>query len=241
MTLTTTGCIAEKIENHNITKRAKEYFATKYDIKQSELKITDNHFYGPKTTCWMSCGENEAHISYEEDTYKITYNLQRDSFGDDYQYEEINKDLEAYIKKKLPYVKTVKIAGLDADVLATSEKYTKDIKEYFTNSIKLCEGCSNKNTYIDVWIEAQDSEQAKTLHSEHRKEIIIELDSLDVSYTILFSREEGDSEYSAFYFYSVSNGGRSPAFMFKDKVDPANNKNCTNKTVNFVDDKIVCS
>lgn len=237
--LTSTGCIKEDIEKIQITKNAKEYFSSKYNVNKSKIKISYNNFYGKNERCWMHCGENEAQIIYNQKTYKISYDESRKSYGDNYQYEKINNDFNKYLLEQIPYAKTIKIDMLEFDVLATPTKYMGDIENYIKNTIIRTAAGDDSYTSVKVWIEAKDSNEAKELHSKYRKELITKLENLDISYSVTFSNEEGSNEYSSFYYYSVSDGGRIPAFMYWDKVDN-NYKSCDEKSITFNGDEIVC-
>ena len=243
--LTSTGCIKEDIEKKQITRNAKEYFSSKYNINKSKIKIESNNFYGPNEKCWMSCGENEAKIIYNEKTYKIRYDESRENFGDDYQFEKISNDFNKYLSEKFPYAKTIKIDMLEYDVLATPTKYIGNIENYIKNTIIKTSVDNSSYTLVKIWIEATDSNQAKELHRRYRKELITELENLGISYNISFSNKEGSNEYSSFYYYTVSDGGRRPAFMYWDRVDNTGEnylttKSCDEKSIDFKDDEIIC-
>ena len=241
----TTGCIREDIEKNQITKNAKEYFSSKYNINKSKIKMGHNGFYGPSERCWMSCGENEAEIIYNEKTYKIRYDESRKTFGDNYQYEKIKNDFDKYLLEKFPYAKIIEINMLASDVLATPTKYTGDIENYIKNTIIKTSAGNGSYTSIKIWIEATDANKAKELHTKYRKELITELENLGISYSISFSNKEGSNEYSSFYYYTVSDGGRKPAFMYWDRVDNTGEnylttKSCNEKSIVFNGDEIIC-
>ena len=240
-----TGCIKEKIERNEITENAKKYFSTKYNIDKSKIKIGYNGFYGPSENCFMSCGENEAEILYNGLSYKIRYDKSRGTYGDNYQYGEIKDDLNKYLLEKFPYAKSIKINMLEYDVLATPTKYTGDIKNYIKNTIIKTSVNNSLYTSVKIWVEAADADQARELHRKYRKELITELEDFGISYRILFSNSEESNEYSSFYCYSVSAGGRKPALMYWDRVDNAGGnykptKSCEEKPISFNDEEIIC-
>lgn len=246
ISLITTGCIKDDIEQYKIGNKAKEYFANKYDVKKSKIKIKANYFYGPNKRCWMSCGENKATIIYNEKEYKILYDETSETYGDDYQYEEIYNDLQKYLSDKFSYAKNIKINYLEYDVLSTPTKYNGDIKDYIKNTIVRKSVENSSSVWIKIWIEATDEKQAKELHNKYKKELLTELNDFNISYQITFAKEEDDNEYFAYYYYNYSDGGRSPAFLFYDRVDlttdnKARGRSCSHGSATYNGDKLVCN
>ena len=245
------GCTKTYREKKKITKNAIEYFAQKYNFNKDDIDISYNGLYGIEGSgglrCLDSCGDNQMKIFYDGKEYLIKYNISDDSFGDDYQYNDIYNDLYNYLVNKFSFATTIKIDSLTSDVLRTSAKYNYDIVDYVKNVIRKEQfGDTTKiSTFIRVWIEVNDSNKAKELHEKYKKELITELDNLDTSYSIAFSNKETSNEYTSFYYYSVINGGRKPAFMFWDKVDNDGDnylatKTCNSKYVIFDDAEIIC-
>lgn len=238
--ITTTGCMKEKIENRKITNNAIDYFVQKYNIKRKDIEIKYNNLYGNETSCFFSCGDNTITIIYNTKEYIIRYDLESDSFGDNYQYEEIYNNFYQYLISNFPFATSIKIDMLESDVLATPTKYTDNIENYIKNTIIRTAAGNTFYTHVKIWIEATDEVQAKELHEKHHKTIITKLENLQVSYNIGFSKNEGDTGYyNAFYYYSVSSGG-SPSFEFTDKVDN-NRKRCNRSSIKFDDNILICN
>lgn len=240
--MTTTGCMKEEIKSRKIAKNAINYFAQKYNINKKDIKIKKNRFYSKEAFCMNSCGENEMTITYNNKEYTIQYDLSDDSFGDNYQYDEIYNDLYQHLVSKFPFVTQIKIDLLYADVLRTSVKYDGDIVNYMKNSIKRRNDDVSDSvgyTRIKIWIESSDANQAKELHEKYYKNMIIELENMRVSYNIALSKEENDNEDFAFYYYCVNSGTR-PSFSFTDKVDN-NRKSCNRNSITFEGNILKCN
>lgn len=237
--LLTTGCIKEDIEKYQLGNKAKDYFASKYDISKFQLKLDSNHFYTEGTRCWWSCGENFGTVKYKGKSYTIYYNMERNTFGDNYQYDQISSDLNNYLSKKFPYAKRIQVTMLEWDVYATPEKYSGDIEDYFKNKVPKNVVDNNLSTGVNIWIEATDENQARELNKKYRKELITELNSLGITYRISISKSERNDKTIAFYYYDYVNGGRKPAFDFIDRVDK-NYKECYDQSIMFDGDQMVC-
>ena len=244
--LLTTGCMKNSIERSKITKNAKDYFSTKYNIKKSKIKISYNGFYGPSTYCLPSCGENQATIIYNEKTYHIKYDSSRKTYGDDYQYETIKNDFHKYLVENFPYAKTITIDMLEDDVLETPTKYTGNIENYIKNTMIRTNANDSAYTKVAVWIETDDPNQAKELSRKYRKELITKLNSLNISYSISFAKTEGRNESASFYYYTVRVAESESTFMYWDRVDHNNGNSratttCNGKSISFNDDEIICN
>ena len=221
----TTGCSKSRIEKRKITKNAITYFTEKYSIKEKNIDIKNNGFYGQSAFCWNTCGENELDIIYNEKEYTIKYDLYNDSFGDNYQYEQIYNDLYKYLENKFPFATKIKIDLLEEDVLYTSTKYNHDIINYMKNVISK-DYFEDGYTWIDIWVETKNEMQAKEMHEKYSNIIISELENIKVSYNVAFSSEENYGETNAFYYYHVYENN----FIFKDNVDK-NRKSCNRSTL----------
>lgn len=213
--ITLTGCGTSVIEKKEITNKAFNYFTNKYNIDKKDIKINYNHLYGKNEKCFNGCYDNVLSISYNNKEYHIIYNEIADFFGDNYQYEEVHADLLTYLNNKFPYA-----AKVDANVLllvdinGTPEKYNGNIKEYFKiikefydnhrylNSEDRMDDQS-LNTWISVYIEAKNSEEARDLNNKYSKEIINELEELGTKYVIVISADSEYSEESSFYHYKA--------------------------------------
>lgn len=244
-----TGCteFEASIENKKITKNAINYFIQKYNIKQKDITISHNNLYGEVGThrlgCINSCGENQLIITYNNKKYTIEYNLSYNEFGDNYQYDEIYNDLQQYLNNLFPFVTKTEITLLEFDVLRTPTKYNHDIENYMKNSIKRKKTGDNESgfTWIKMWIEVSESNQAKKLHDNYSKSIISKMEELQVSYDVDFSKNEKDNRYSTDYYYGYHvSSSMNPSFDFVDKV---NNKykRCNRNTIVFNGNVLNCN
>ena len=212
-----TGCGTSVLEKRKITNNAINYFSAKYNINKKNIKINRNFLYGKDETCLDSCGENYLYINYNNEKFIIKYNPSEDYYGDNYQYNQIYEDFLKYLNTKFNYVNEIKIDSLDSDVIRTSNKYNGNLKDYFKNIKKHMydDGKKQGFTWVKIWIEAKNGTEAKELNQKYSKELITELEDLEVNYNITISTNSKTNEYSSFYHYHVYDS----YFYLTDKVD----------------------
>ncbi len=212
-----TGCGTSVLEKRKITNNAIEYFTNKYNINKKNIKINRNKLYGKDDTCLDDCGENYLYISYNNKEVIIKYNPVENSYGDNYQYNQIYEEFLKYLNTKFNYINEIKIDLLEADVLRTPNKYDGNIKDYFKNIKKdiYDDGMKSGYTWVKLFIEAKNETDAKDLNQKYSKELITELEDLEVNYNIVISLNSETNEYSSFYYYHVYDS----YFYLTDKVD----------------------
>lgn len=212
-----TGCGTSALEKRKITNNAINYFSNKYNINKKNIKINRNYLYGKDETCIDDCGENYLYINYDNKEFIIAYNPREDYYGDNYQYDRIYEDFFNYLNTKFNYVNEIKVDLLDADVIKTSNKYDGNLKNYFKNIRKSIsdDGMKQGFTWVEIWIEANDETAAKELNQKYSKELITELEDLEVSYNITISSTSEMNEYTSFYYYHVYDS----YFYLTDNVD----------------------
>ena len=84
------------------------------------------------------------------------------------------------------------------------------------------------NTSIDIWIEAKDEIEAKELKQKYIKELVTELENLEIKYEIAISSINKISEYSSFYFYQAYES----YFYSTDNVDK-NEHSCERSNLEY--------
>ena len=151
-------------------------------------------------------------------------------FADDYQYEQIYNDLLKYLQTKFSYISDIKIDFLNLDVIETPDKYDGNIVSYFKNIKKSVydDGTRVGDTSIDIWIEAKDEIEAKELKQKYIKELVTELENLEIKYEIAISSINKISEYSSFYFYQAYES----YFYSTDNVDK-NEHSCERSNLEY--------
>ena len=196
----TTGCFLENKEKNQITNDALEYFSSKYNIDKSKITVNNNNFYGKDERCWMVCDDNAA----------------RGTYGDDYQYNEIYNDFYNYLSGIFTYTNRIVIGSLEEDILATPTKYTGNIENYIKNTLIRTYTNNSLHTNVEVLIEVTDSNQAKELNRNYRKQLITELSSFNTSYNILFYGNDENNNRLTFYEYKYISHIEYDAFSYND-------------------------
>lgn len=226
------SCSPAAFDKRKMANKALDYFTNKYNINKKDIKIEHNTLYSNSkyVLCVAVCPENEMSIYYKDKEYKIEYYLKEKYFADDYQYEQIYNDLLKHLQTKFSYISDIKIDFLNLDVIKTPDKYNGNIESYFKNIKKSVydDGTRVGNTSIDIWIEAKDEIEAKELKQKYIKELVTELENLEVKYEIAISSINKISKYSSFYFYQAYES----YFYSTDKVDK-NEHSCKRSNLEY--------
>ena len=77
-----------KKEYKKITRGGIDYFCEKYNVKENDIEIIRNYFYGEHKSCILSCWENEMIVRYNNEEYTITYNIDEDYYTDEKNLKE---------------------------------------------------------------------------------------------------------------------------------------------------------
>lgn len=218
--LFTNGCNLFK-KNEELSDRAIEYFTSKYNINKEDIVIEKNSLYkdDEETVCINSC-DNDLIINYNNKRYIIEYDINRDLFTDNYQYEEVHKEFVNYLKDKFDsHIDYLSVSLLDSSVFNKSLKYTNDIKTYITNINKLDElETHHVRTNVDIKINVENEIKAKELYNKYALDIINELESLKVNFSIEFTKDINDIK-SPIYYYVKANDNQ---ISLTDKVSDNN-------------------
>ena len=236
MCLMTTGCFKSSIEKKQITNNAINYLVSKYNFDKSKLKVVDNRFYGKSERCFVSCGENNAIIIYEDKKFYVAYDRSKNVYGDNYEYDKVYNDLETYLKNTFPFATKIKIDSLESCLLSAPDKYNGNIVDFMKKYVR--RGVFGNYTWIHVWISEEDEIGAKKDHEEYSKTIITTLETLSTSYNVAFSKKELDNEYFAYYYYHVSDN-ISPSFNFKDNINKKSTR-CQRENISYNGNELKC-
>ena len=212
-----TGCGTSSCERRWLQERALNYFSNKYDIKKSKIKVIKNDLRDQDEHCYFACDDNALYIEYEGKKYTIKYNSDDNNyeyFADDYQAEEIKNDILEYLSSEYEYISylSIDIAFLKDDVLRIPEKYTGNFKTYLGQNRTLDNYNPQVNARIEIWIQAQNKEEAKELYEKSAK-LAKELFNFPIEASICIAKEKCKFAYGDTYFYFRS-------------TDPRNYYNC---------------
>ncbi len=198
---------------NEITKKALDYFCSKYDINRKDIKITNNNLYTSPDDCVIKCTDNLLYIEYNGEKYRISYDMEKQEFADSYQLKEIQKALDDYFNQRFNYADNLKLDDINniSGSYLPHNKYNGDIVEY------LKDPNTDLEVYIILWLKATSKEEAAALHQQYSDDIVNELESLSIDYRILISQSMYDTE-NAYYYYQV-NGN---TFKLKDRVENKN-------------------
>ena len=218
--LFTNGCNLGK-KDTELSNKAIEYFSNKYNINKEDIVIEKNMLYKEEKeeVCINSC-DNNLIINYKDKRYIIEYDANRDIFTDNYQYEEVQKEFSKYLKNKFgENIDYLSISLLDSSIFNKSLKYTNDIKTYITNINKLDElETHHVRTNVEIKIKADNEIEAKELYEKHALNIINELESLKVNFSIEFTKDVNDIK-SPIYYYVKANDNQ---ISLTDKINNNN-------------------
>ena len=210
-----TGCQSK--EKKEITNNAIEYFSNKYNINKKDIKITTNYLYSDGKKCFVACGDNRLYIKYKNKEYYINYFPKENYYADNYQYEEINKDLQTYLEQRFPYADYIEITSLEYMLSQEPDKYNGDIVKYLQGlNIELGETV----VWPMIWLKAETPEEARTLKQKYSSDLVNGLENIKVNYTIDISNKEGFQEYYSYYYFHVYDNN----FIFTDQVDGHNHR-----------------
>lgn len=200
-------------ENKELKRKALNYFTEKYNIKEKDVKVEKNDLRDKDKRCFDSCNDNYLYIKYDNKEYIIEHDPYENTFGDNYQYDTVYSDFIKYLNDKFPFAQTIEIDLLEYDMLGSPLKYSGDIKSYI-RSINNSEA-DVRDTWVKVWIKAEDETIAKELYSKYALVVVNELEELNVSFDLTFASEYGVGAATPFYDFHVFNS----QFFLKDMVD----------------------
>lgn len=187
-----TGCSEEEQEKKMITTNAIDYFATKYNISNNNIQITDNKLYGNSTLCLTNCPENEIIITLNKEKYIIKYDKKKKIFSDNKEVNKIVSDYKEYIKNSLKVITTISIEN--EEKIRVTEKYDGDIKKFLK---------ANTLNAILV-VESKTQDEAVLNWRTYSTDAIIALEDLNITYNLRFSVIDNDKE-TIIYNYKSSN------------------------------------
>lgn len=204
-----------KSEKKEITNNAILYIRDKYDVNESEIKLSNTNLYGEHERCFLNCYENTTDVQFADKKCLITYYIEDNYYTDDCQGKELKTGFEKHLKEKFVFLSDVE-ASTEAE--GTPIKYDDDIDDYFRkvnqfNTTK--EVVENYGISAKIWIMANNNSQAKDIYQKEIKALVVYLEKLGLHYSVSISKINTDYEEDTFYYIE----GYEESFKVVDNVD----------------------